>query len=75
MSSEMKQETVDLIFKVDAIPRRDFSKILPKDYAKRDIDMASDLLAKLLKWNPKERASCEEALRHEFFVGSGHGKK
>ena len=63
----MKQETVDLIYKIDNIPKKDFPKILPKEFAKKDIDQASSLLEKLLKWNPKNRATCEEALKHEFF--------
>ncbi len=67
MSDQMKPETVDLIFKIDNIPKKDFNKILPKEFAKRDIDQASSLLERLLKWNPNERVTCEEALKHEFF--------
>ena len=67
MSDQMTEATVNLIYKIDNIPRKDFTKILPKEYAKKDIEHAADLLTKMLAWSPKDRLSCEEALRHDFF--------
>ena len=67
MSDQMTEQTVEIIFKIDNIPKKEFYKILPKDYSKKEIELAGDLLERMLQWNPNERVSCEEALKHEFF--------
>lgn len=44
--------------------------LLPtKDYPKKDMEEAADLLSKLVKFVPSERLSCQEALKHPFFKG------
>jgi len=52
------------------MPQKNFQHILPhKDYTKKDIEEAADLIQKMLKWVPSERISCEDALKHSFFKG------
>ena len=52
------------------MPPRDLNTILPyKDYTKKDIDESADLIKKMLNWVPKDRISCEEALKHPFLKG------
>jgi len=67
MSKEITGQTIDLLYTVDKMPRKEFNTILPSSYSKKEIDQASDLLRKLLKWNPYERVSAEEALKSDFF--------
>lgn len=66
----MSRETINIVFKLDDIPKKDFKNILPKDLSLKDRELASDLLDHLLKWNPKERLTCDQALKHEFFRGA-----
>jgi len=50
------------------MPILKFDMILPfKDYIPADIQQASDLISKMLKWVPKERIDCKKALEHPFF--------
>ena len=52
------------------MPARSFSTILPyNDYKPQDIKDAADLISKMLKWIPKDRISCAQALEHKFFKG------
>lgn len=68
MSKQIDQNKIDLVHKIDDIPRRDFRDILPsKSYKDSDINNAADLIEKMLEWVPSKRISCEEALRHPFF--------
>jgi serine/threonine protein kinase len=68
MSSQMSDQTVDLVHKLDDIQKRDFRQIIPNQaYTKNDVKMASDLLEKMLDWVPSKRCTCEEALKHAFF--------
>lgn len=67
MSELIPKPVIDLVHKLDDMPRVEFSKIIPSDYDKRDIEQAADLMDKMLKWVPKERCSCKEALAHPFF--------
>jgi len=65
---KMDQNTIELVHKLDDIPKKDFRKILPRGaYSADDIEQASDLLEKMLDWNPKKRISCADALSHPFF--------
>ena len=59
MSSQITQTTVDLVHKLDDMPARPFTTILPyKDYSEQDIEDASDLISKMLRWIPKDRIDC-----------------
>jgi len=33
---------------------------------------ALDLICKMIAWNPRERPTCQECLKHPYFVGSRH---
>ena len=60
MSSQITQNTVDLVQKLDDMPSMDFKRILPfKDYLENDIADAADLIGKMLKWVPSERIDCK----------------
>ena len=68
MSNQISNTTIDLVHKLDDLPARRMTTILPhKDYLKKDIEEAADLLSKLLTWIPSERISCQDALKHPFF--------
>jgi len=70
MSKQITNNTVELVHKLDDMPQKNFQHILPyKDYQKKEIEEAADLIQKMLKWVPQERISCEEALKHPFFKG------
>ena len=70
MSSQMSKDTINLVHKLDEIPKKDFKQILPKDnMTAKEREQVADLLDKLLKWIPSERIDCENALKHEFFIG------
>jgi hypothetical protein len=70
MSSQMSKDTINLVHKLDEIPKKDFKQILPKDnMTAKEREQVADLLDKLLKWIPSERIDCENALKHEFFKG------
>jgi hypothetical protein len=58
----MTKETMDLVHKLDDIPKKDFRTILPqgKEYmSTKERDQIADLLEKLLNWIPSKRISCE----------------
>lgn len=66
----MSKDTINLVHKLDEIPKKDFKQILPKDnMTAKEREQVADLLDKLLKWIPSERIDCENALKHEFFKG------
>jgi serine/threonine protein kinase len=69
MSRQIDQAKIDLVHKVDDMPKKNFIDILPKPnpYPKQDLDDAADLLTKMLDWVPSKRISCEDALKHAFF--------
>jgi DNA-directed RNA polymerase specialized sigma54-like protein len=68
MSSQMSEQTIELVHRLDDIKKRDFRTIIPQAaYHKTDIAKAADLLEKLLDWVPSKRVSCEKALQHSFF--------
>jgi serine/threonine protein kinase len=70
MSGQISSHTIELVHKLDDMPPRKLTTILPhKDYNKKDIEDAADLLSKLLTWVPNERISCHDALKHPFFKG------
>jgi serine/threonine protein kinase len=70
MSLQMTKDTINLVHKLDDIPKKDFKLILPKeDITNKEREQAADLLDQLLKWVPSERIDCEQALKHDFFKG------
>lgn len=54
---------------MDEIAPYDLNKLLNKSraYGDSEIKEAADLLKKLLSWDPSDRLSAAEALRHSFF--------
>jgi serine/threonine protein kinase len=70
MSKQMSPNTVELVHKLDDMPPQSIADILPfKDYSRKDIEEAADLIQKMLQWVPNQRISCEDALKHPFFKG------
>lgn len=69
MSRQIDQAKIDLVHKVDDMPKKNFIDILPKPdpYTTQDLVNAADLLTKMLDWVPSKRISCEDALKHTFF--------
>ena len=59
MSPHVSTATVELVHKLDEIKPVDMRKILPKDYEKRDIEEAADLISKMIRWVPSERYTCK----------------
>ncbi len=67
MSKQMDQATIDLVFKVDDIPKKSFEKILKRDsFTKDQVTKACDLIEKMLMWNPLKRSTADELLAHAF---------
>lgn len=68
ISTQLTQNTIEMIQKLDNIPPKSIATLLPyKDYSKKDIEEAAELIEMMLKWVPSERISCKEALKHRFF--------
>lgn len=64
----MDEAKVELVQRLDDMPRWDFRKVLPGVYYKEaEIANAADLIEKMLDWVPSQRITCEDALRHAFF--------
>jgi len=60
MSSSMPKDTINLVHRLDDIPKKDFRSILPKDsLSALERDQCADLLERLLRWDPHERVSCD----------------
>jgi serine/threonine protein kinase len=70
MSKQIKEHHISLVHKLDEMPARNFETLIPKstDYEKnwQEVKEAADLIAKMLCWVPKDRISCEDALKHRF---------
>ncbi len=65
MSKQIDDAKIELVHRLDDMPRQDIRKILPhKSYKNEDIALAADLIEKMIDWVPSKRISCEEALRH-----------
>ena len=59
-----------MVHKLDDIPAKEIKDLLPfKDYSKKDVEDAADLISRMLKWVPSERIDCKTALSHKFFKG------
>ena len=53
MSSQMTEETVKLVHRLDDIPKKEFKSILPRDImTDKERGLVADLLDNLLRWNP-----------------------
>jgi len=70
MSRQIDQAKIDLVHKVDDMPKKNFIDILTQTgttYTTQEQANAADLLTKMLDWVPSKRISCEDALKHAFF--------
>ena len=52
ISEQLSENTIDTILKVDAMPKQSFEKILPEPYTEHERQHASDLLDRMLQWQP-----------------------
>jgi DNA-directed RNA polymerase specialized sigma54-like protein len=60
MSSQIDDTKIELVQKLDDMPKRDFKKVLPQvHYQPADLAQAADLIEKMLDWVPSQRISCE----------------
>lgn len=67
MASNIPKTTMKLLKQLDKFEKKDLASLIPSFYHKRDIKKVVDLIESMLKWDPKERMTAEEALHHEFF--------
>lgn len=52
---------------MDAIPPSNFEEMFRQDcYTAKDIKNAADLVQQMLRWVPKDRIDCKQALKHAF---------
>jgi len=67
----LSQEFVDYLFTINSQPIRgcNFRKFLNPlgHYDQDQVDLAADLIKKMLAWNPNDRLSASESLQHTFF--------
>lgn len=72
MAANIPKTTMKMLKQLETFEKKDLSSLIPSSaYHKRDIKKAVDLIESMLKWDPKERITAEEALQHEFF---SHGE-
>lgn len=63
----LKEENKRLLKKLQYFEPIDLKNLFPSVYKKKDIAEAADLLKHLLAWDPQQRYSAEQALKHRFF--------
>lgn len=68
-SYNLPQNMLNFFNELEEIVPYDIKKLLNKnkEYDEGKISQAADLISKLICWNPNERLSAAEALRHDFF--------
>lgn len=63
MSKQIDQAKIELIQSIDDIPKRSFKEMFSNlGYNDKDVELAADLVNKMLLWVPKDRISCVDAL-------------
>eukprot|EP00826_Nyctotherus_ovalis_P012387 TRINITY_DN13273_c0_g2_i2.p1 TRINITY_DN13273_c0_g2~~TRINITY_DN13273_c0_g2_i2.p1 ORF type:complete len:229 (+),score=53.76 TRINITY_DN13273_c0_g2_i2:430-1116(+) len=65
--ANLSADTKNLVSKIDNYKAIDFRRVFPEQYAKKDIELATDLVFKMLRWHPDKRVTAKEALEHPFF--------
>lgn len=53
--------------RIETFKSVDLKELISKGYSKTDIDLAVDLLNKMLTWNPNKRITAKDASNHKFF--------
>jgi|JI9StandDraft_1071089.scaffolds.fasta_scaffold420307_1 mitogen-activated protein kinase 15 len=71
MSPHIQEGAKKLLKDIGPMKKKKFSDLFPKEagYSKTDLKNASDLLEKMIQWDPTKRISAEMALEHKFFDG------
>ena len=62
------EKILTIVRKGTVLPRLDIRTLFnQRAYSQQDIEEASDLIFRMLKWVPEERISAREAKMHAFF--------
>lgn len=64
--SSLAKNTQKLVMSIKEMPKVDIIEVLPKNYKKKDIEAAADLIDQMLTWNPDKRPTATQALKHPF---------
>lgn len=64
--SSLAKTTQKLVMSIKEMPKVDIIEVLPKNYKKKDIEAAADLIDQMLTWNPDKRPTATQALKHPF---------
>ena len=64
----LPQNFINFFNEMDEVVPYDISKLLNKSkvYESEDVNLAADLLSKIMCWEPSERMTAAEVLKHSF---------
>jgi serine/threonine protein kinase len=67
LPEEVKSE-LGVFLNSSNIPKIDLKEVFPPFYSTKEKYLACDLIQKLLRWDPAERLSAEQCLKHSFIT-------